>query len=790
MERDPVCGMKVDPAKAAARLEHAGQTYYFCATGCAKKFSAHPEQYLESEASGRPQPTPFRIHQPAARPETSPAPRKTENKVRYTCPMHPEVIQYGPGSCPKCGMALEPMDVAALGADETPDPDYVRMRNRFWFSAALSALIMLLDMFGAHSGLRLSGSARNWIELVLATPVVLWGGWPFFERFAASLVNRSPNMFTLIGLGTGAAFLDSVMATVFPAIFPESFRGADGSVPVYFEAAAVITALVLLGQVLELRARAKTWSAIRALLDLTPRIAHRLTDSAGEQDVELDRVQPGERLRVRPGERVPVDGSLLEGTSAVDESMVTGEAAPVEKGRGDKLTGGTLNTSGSFVMRAERVGSETTLAQIVKLVSEAQRSRAPMQRLADRVAAVFVPTVVAVAAVTFMVWALFGPEPRLAHALVNAVAVLIIACPCALGLATPMSVMVAVGKGAHAGVLVRNAEALEKLAAVDTLVMDKTGTLTEGKPLLGPIAAVKDGSVSEQELLRLAASLEQASEHPLARAIVNGAREQSVTLAQVAHFKAAFGGGVEGDVEGRRVLVGSGAFLRERGADGVPDETPRLSLDARKDRGAAVSTVLVAVDGRFAGAVTLVDRLKEGTPELASALRSDGVRLVLLTGDRRGSAEFIAKALPLEELREEISPAQKAEVIARYKQARHTVAMAGDGVNDAPALAAADVGIAMGTGTDVAMESAGITLLKGDLRGILRARNLGRATLRNIKQNLLFAFLYNVIGIPIAAGLLYPFAGWLLSPMIASAAMSFSSVSVIGNALRLRSLKL
>ena len=790
MERDPVCGMTVHRAKAAAQVEHAGKTYYFCATGCAQRFSAHPDQYLGRAASGTPQAAPFPIHQPAAMPETPSAPGKTESKVRYTCPMHPEVIRYGPGSCPKCGMALEPMDVAATAEEQSADPEYLSMRNRFWVSVVLSALIMLLDMAGEPLGLHLSGSAQNWIEFALSAPVVLWGGWPFFERFAASLANRSPNMFTLIGLGTGAAFLDSVVATVFPRVFPESFRAGDGSVPVYFEAAAVITALVLLGQVLELRARRKTSSAIRALLDLTPLIAHALDDSLQEKDVELDRVQPGERLRVRPGERVPVDGVLLEGASAVDESMVTGEPAPVEKGAGDKLTGGTLNTSGSFVMRAERVGSETTLAQIVKLVSEAQRSRAPMQRQADRVAAIFVPAVVAVAVITFIVWALLGPQPRLAHALVNAVAVLIIACPCALGLATPMSVMVAVGKGAHAGVLVRNAEALEKLAMVDTLVVDKTGTFTEGKPVLGPVAAVKGSSFSEDELLRLAASLEQASEHPLARAIVNGARDRNVRLAQVSNFKAAFGGGVEGDVDGRRVLVGTRAFLRESSAEGIPDETPRLSLDARDDRGAAVSTVLVAVDGRFTGAITLVDRMKEGTPELASALRADGVRLVLLTGDRRGSAEFLAKALPLEELREEISPAQKAEVVTLYKQARRIVAMAGDGVNDAPALAAADVGIAMSTGADVAIESAGITLLKGDLRGILRARNLGRATVKNIKQNLLFAFLYNVIGIPIAAGVLYPFAGWLLSPMIASAAMSFSSVSVIGNALRLRSLKL
>src|SRR5262245_43308674 len=508
MERDPVCGMTVDRAKAAAQVEHAGKTYYFCATGCAQRFSAHPDQYLGRAASGTSQAAPVPIHQPAAMSETPSAPRKTESKIRYTCPMHPEVIRYGPGSCPKCGMALEPMDVAATAEDQPADPEYLSMRSRFWLSAVLSALILLLDMAGQPLGLHLAGSARNWIEFALSAPVVLWGGWPFFERFAASLANRSPNMFTLIGLGTGAAFLDSVVATVFPRLFPESFRVEDGSVPVYFEAAAVITALVLLGQVLELRARAKTSSAIRALLDMTPPIAHRVEDSQQEKDVELDRVRPGERLRVRPGERVPVDGVVLEGASAVDESMVTGEPAPVEKAAGDKLTGGTLNTSGSFVMRAERVGSETTLAQIVKLVSEAQRSRAPMQRLADKVAAIFVPAVVAIAVITFIVWALVGPEPRLTHGLVNAVAVLIIACPCALGLATPMSVMVAVGKGAHAGVLVRNAEALERLAKVDTLVVDKTGTLTQGRPVVVSTLIVESTGLSEDSLLQFAASVE------------------------------------------------------------------------------------------------------------------------------------------------------------------------------------------------------------------------------------------------------------------------------------------
>jgi len=784
--KDPVCGMTVPPSQAAARLEHGGNTYYFCSTGCAGRFKSDPPAFLKASNTRATHPARQATHPRS--PEISGS-EGDQKGIRYTCPMHPEVIQYGAGTCPKCGMALEPKDIVPTDANE-PDPEYVSMRKRFWVSAFYSLPILLLGMFGDKLGPPLSATARHWIELALSAPVVLWGGWPFFERFWASLANRSPNMFTLIGLGTGAAFLDSVVATVFPRVFPLSFRESDGSLPVYFEAAAVITTLVLLGQVLELRARAKTSSAIRALLDLAPPIAHRADNASEENDIALDQVQPGYRLRVRPGERVPVDGVLLEGASAVDESMVTGEPMPVEKTGGDKVTGGTLNTNGSFVMRAERVGSETTLAQIVKLVSEAQRSRAPMQRLADKVAAIFVPAVVATAIVTFTVWALVGPQPRLAHGLVNAVAVLIIACPCALGLATPMSVMVAVGKGAHAGVLVRNAEALEKLASVNTLVIDKTGTLTEGKPILGPVAAVKGDPFSEQELLRSAASVEQASEHPLARAIVAGARERRVQLREVSNFQATFGGGVAGEVGGQSVLVGTHSFLREHGATGLPKETPRLSVDTGVDSGAAVSTVLVALNGEFAGAVGLIDRMKEGVTEIASALRAEGVRLVLLTGDRRGSAEFLAKAMPLEELREEVSPAQKAEVVTRYKKLGHVVAMAGDGVNDAPALAAADVGIAMGTGTDVAIESAGITLLKGNLRGILRARKLSRATVRNIKQNLLFAFLYNVVGIPIAAGVLYPAFGWLLSPMIASAAMSFSSVSVIANALRLRSLKL
>jgi len=791
MERDPVCGMAVDPAKAAAHVEHAGKRYYFCATGCAKKFSANPDLYLQRPTSTLSRQEPAHIHQPALVSIAPPSPEKTDSKIRYTCPMHPEVVQYGPGSCPKCGMALEPMDFAAMSAGEAPASEYVSMRKRFCISTMLTAPVFLLGMFGERLGLSLSGAARHWIEFVLASPVVLWGGWPFFERFWASLVNRSPNMFTLIGLGTGAAFLDSVVATVFPQLFPSSFREMDGSIPVYFEAAAVITTLVLLGQVLELRARAKTSSAIRALLDLAPQTAHRLDDNSAESDVAQDQVVPGDRLRVRPGERIPVDGVLLEGASAVDESMVTGEPMPVEKSGNDQVTGGTLNTSGSFVMRAERVGSETTLAQIVKLVTEAQRSRAPIERLADRVAAIFVPAVVAVAIVTFIVWALIGPQPRLAHGLVNAVAVLIIACPCALGLATPMSVMVAVGKGAQAGVLVRNAEALEKLAKVNTLVVDKTGTLTEGKPSVAKVVAYKGRGFSQESLLQLAASVERPSEHPLARAIVRAAEEKRLHVAGVEAFQATFGGGVGGRVEGAEVLVGTLRFLKDQGLDESSLTLPQHEeSDFASERHASTSVVFVAVNQILVGAIGLADSLKGTTPGAVSRLREEGMQIVMITGDRQESAESIARQLQIDDVRGQITPDQKAQIVAQLKKDGRVVAMAGDGVNDAPALAAADVGVAMGTGTDVAIESAGITLLKGDLRGIVRARKLSRATLRNIKQNLLFAFLYNALGIPIAAGVLYPLFGWLLSPMIASAAMSFSSVSVIGNALRLRSLEL
>jgi Cu+-exporting ATPase len=642
-------------------------------------------------------------------------------------------------------------------------------------------------MVGESLGLHLTPSVRNGIEFLLATPVVLWGGWPLFERFWSSLVNRSPNMFTLIGLGTGAAYLDSVTATFFSQIFPASFHGMDGAAPVYFEAAAVITTLVLLGQVLELRARQSTSGAIRALLNLAPQQAHVLDSSGTDKDIALDQVKRGDRLRVRPGERVPVDGAIREGASAVDESMVTGEPMPVEKSAGDKVTGGTLNTSGSFIMEAERVGSETMLAHIVKLVSEAQRSRAPLQRLADRVASYFVPAVVFAAVLAFFSWLFFGPEPRFAHALVAAVSVLIIACPCALGLATPMSIMVAVGRGAHAGVIIRNAEALETLAKVDTLVVDKTGTLTEGKPRVAAVSVFEGGGFSKDGLLWLAASVERPSEHPLARAIVIAAEEKGAQLAKVSGFRATAGGGVEGQVLGDRVLVGTLKFLQERGLlSATASGQQNLKVDVGVDGAASISHVFVAINDKLAGVLTLTDMMKESTPAAVDELRKEGLRIVMLTGDRKESASMIAAQLKISEVESEVSPDRKSEIVKKLHTEGRVVAMAGDGINDAPALAAADVGIAMGTGTDVAMESAGITLLKGDLRAIVRARKLSRAAVRNIKQNLTFAFLYNVIGIPIAAGVFYPIFGWLLSPMLASAAMSFSSVSVIANALRLR----
>ena len=763
-EKDPVCGMMVDPQKAAGKAEHDGKTYYFCSARCAERFRNEPEKFLAAPGTAGME------HKPS-----SVAASAVAKNVRYTCPMHPEIVQIGPGTCPKCGMALEPMDMVA---EEQADPEYESMRKRFWVSAALSLPLLVLSMFGEMLGLRLQPGTKNAIELLLATPVVLWCGWPFFQRFWASLLNRSPNMFTLIGLGTGAAYLYSVAATLFPQFFPASFRDMHGGVAVYFEAAAVIITLVLLGQVLELRARQRTSGAIRELLHLAPQIAH-LVSGGTERDVWLEQVKPGDALRVRPGERVPVDGVVREGASAVDESMVTGEPLPVEKSTGDKVTGGTLNASGSFVMAAERVGSDTLLARIVKLVSEAQRSRAPMQRLADKVAGYFVPGVLAAAILAFLGWAIWGPEPRMAHALLAAVAVLIIACPCALGLATPMSIMVAVGRGASLGVLVRNAEALETLARVDTLVIDKTGTLTEGKPHLTNVRVLLGTKLTENALLSLAASVERASEHPLARAIVRAAEERKLPLAPVTEFQASPGGGVQGRVLGKQVLAGTVRFLGQQG----------IVLDAGGDSDAAESAstaINVAADGRLVGVLSLSDEIKASTSEAIRALREGGLRVVMLTGDRREAAKNVAAQLGIEEFEAEVLPEQKTDVIEKLKAEGRIVAMAGDGINDAPALAAAHVGIAMGTGTDVAIESAGITLVKGDLRGIVRARKLSRATLRNIKQNLGFAFLYNALGIPIAAGVFYPVFGWSLSPMIASAAMSFSSVSVITNALRLR----
>jgi P-type Cu+ transporter len=779
--KDPVCGMTVVPEKAAGKVEHDGKTYYFCSKHCAERFSDDPEEFLAAPGTGEMKHSSAPAEHVAVQHTGAAALRAAsdEKKVRYTCPMHPEIIQIGPGSCPICGMALEPMDIFA---EVEADPEYDSMRLRFWVSAALSLPVLLLSMLGESLGLHLAPQVRNAIEFFLATPVVLWGGWPFFERFWSSLLNRSPNMFTLIGLGTGAAYLESVVATFFPQIFPASFRGMDGAAPVYFEAAAVITTLVLLGQVLELRARQRTSGAIRALLNLAPQQAHLLAADGTERDVQLDQVKRGDRLRVRPGERIPVDGTIREGASAVDESMVTGEPMPVEKASGDKVTGGTLNTSGSFIMEAERIGSETMLAQIVKLVSEAQRSRAPTQRLADRIASYFVPAVIVIAVLAFFGWILFGPEPRFAHALVAAVSVLIIACPCALGLATPMSIMVAVGRGAHAGVLVRNAEALETLAKVDTLVVDKTGTLTEGKPQLGNIVVFEGGDVSREQLLRLVASVERASEHPLAKAIVHAAEDEKLLTQPVEEFRATPGGGAEGKVAGKHVLAGSAKFLKERG----------VQLPAGKNIGvltvgtASITAVYAAIDGKAAGAFLLTDKVKSSSAGAIKQLKAEGVRVLMLTGDRTESAQSVATQLQIEEIKAEVRPEGKSEIIKNLKKEGRIVAMAGDGINDAPALAAADVGIAMGTGTDVAIENAGITLVKGDLRGIVRARKLSRATIRNIKQNLAFAFLYNVIGIPIAAGVFYPIFGWLLSPMLASAAMSFSSVSVIANALRLR----
>jgi Cu+-exporting ATPase len=779
---DPVCGMTVDPENAAGQYEYKGETYYFCSTHCLHKFREAPEAFLNKMAA---QPLQLTRHKETAAPqETLAAPRSMNEKIQYTCPMHPEIIRDAPGFCPICGMALEPR-TATLDDDNS---ELIDMKRRFWVSAALSLPLFLLSMSEMLPGdpvrTAIGSQYSNWISLVLATPVVLWGGWPFFVRAWFSIVNRSLNMFTLIGLGVAVAFVYSLFATLTPQIFPASFRDHMGNVPVYFEAAAVITTLVLLGQVLELKARSSTSAALRALLGLAPKTARRVAADGTEHDVPLDHVMKGDVLRVRPGEKVPVDGVVLEGNSAVDESMVTGESIPVEKHAGDRVIGATVNGTGSLVMRAERVGSETLLSQIVQLVAEAQRSRAPIQKLADVVAGYFVPAVILIAIVTFFVWAIFGPEPRMAYAIINAVAVLIIACPCALGLATPMSIMVATGKGAHGGILFRNAEAIEVLREIDTLVVDKTGTLTEGKPKL--VAVEPLAGFDENELLQLAASLERGSEHPLAAAIVSGAEERGLALSKAESFESLTGKGVKGTVNGRAVALGNRALLDDLGAN-----TDDLVARSEKYRQEAQTVMFVVVDGKSAGLLGVADPIKESTPEAIRQLHELGIRIVMLTGDSRTTAEAVAKRLGIDDVVAEVLPTVKAEVVKSLqkegrKNERRRVAMAGDGINDAPALAQADVGIAMGTGTDVAMESAGVTLVKGDLRGIVRAIRLSRATMKNIKQNLFFAFVYNTLGVPIAAGVLYPVFGLLLSPMIAAAAMSFSSVSVIGNALRLR----
>jgi Cu+-exporting ATPase len=704
-------------------------------------------------------------------------------RTEYTCPMHPEIVRDQPGACPICGMALEPRTVTAA---EEENPELRDMTRRFWISVALTAPLLAIAMAGMLPAIPvqriLPGAWLPFFELLLATPVVLWGGWPFFQRGWASVVNRSTNMFTLIAMGTGVAYFYSLIATLAPGIFPPSFREMSGRPAVYFEAAAAIVTLVLLGQVLELRARSRTGAAIRALLDLAPRTA-RVLRNGREEDIPLDQVKIGDHLRVRPGEKVPVDGIVLEGRSSVDESMITGESVPVEKNQGARVIGATVNASGSFVMRAERIGGETLLAQIVSMVSQAQRSRAPIQRLADKFAGWFVPAVIAIAVITFIAWAVFGPEPRFAHAIVNAVAVLIIACPCALGLATPMAIMVGTGRGAHAGVLIKNAEALETLEKVDTLVIDKTGTLTEGKPRVVAIHPAQD--FSESELLRLLASLEQGSEHPLASAIVNAAKERSISRAGVSEFHAHAGKGISGRIQGTTVIAGNEQFLSEMKIPVVNLLPPANDL-----RSQAQSVIFVGVNGRLAGLVGIADPVKPSTVAALTQLKSDDLRIVMLTGDSKATAAAVAAQLAISEFEAEVLPAQKSEAVARLQKEGRIVAMAGDGINDAPALAQADVGIAMGTGTDVAIESAGITLVKGDLAAIARARALSRATMKNIRQNLFFAFIYNSIGVPIAAGVLYPFFGILLSPILAAAAMSFSSVSVITNSLRLRNAKL
>ena len=760
---DPVCGMTVDPDTTTLNAEHGGHTYYFCSAGCRTKFIANPAKYLNTE-----------LIKAAA--DVQP------KGAIYTCPMHPEIRQVGPGSCPICGMALEPL---LATADTGPNPELIDMTRRFWIGLVIALPVLALEMGGHLTGLMmiLSRQSSNWIQLVLATPVVLWAGWPFFVRGWQSLITRNLNMFTLIAMGTGVAWIYSVVATLAPDIFPTTFREHDGSVAVYFEAAAVITVLVLLGQVLELRAREQTSGAIKALLDLAPKTARRLKVDGNDEEIAIDHIAVGDQLRVRPGEKVPVDGTLTEGHVSIDESMVTGESLPVSKEPGARVIGGTLNASGSFIMKAERVGRDTMLARIVQMVADAQRSRAPIQRLADQVSGWFVPLVVLIAIAAFAAWSIWGPEPRFAYGLVAAVAVLIIACPCALGLATPMSIMVGVGRGAQAGVLIKNAEALERFEKVDTLVIDKTGTLTEGKPAVTAIVPAE--GFEETELLRLAASVEQASEHPLAAAIVAAAKSRGISLAKVMGFDSPTGKGAIGMVDRKRIVLGNAKFLGELKID-----TEGLAAAAESLRKDGATAIFIAVNGKAAGVIAIADPVKASTPQALKELREAGIRIVMLTGDNRTTANAIANRLGLTEIEADVLPDQKAEIVARLKREGRVVAMAGDGVNDAPALAAAEVGIAMGTGTDVAIESAGVTLLKGDLMGIVKARHLSQATMSNIRQNLFFAFIYNAAGVPIAAGVLYPAFGLLLSPIFAAAAMALSSFSVVGNALRLRVIKL
>ncbi len=759
---DPVCGMKVDPTQSAHRHAHDGHAYFFCSAKCLGKFIADPEKYL---------------HTAAAKPTPDALPEGTI----YTCPMHPQIRQVGPGACPICGMALEPETVTA---ETKPNPELIDMTRRFWIGLALSVPVVALEMGGHLTGLRpLGETLSQWVQFALATPVVLWAGWPFFVRGWRSIVARSLNMFTLIAMGTGVAWVYSVVALLAPGLFPATFRSHEGTAAVYFEAAAVITVLVLLGQVLELRAREQTSGAIRALLNLAPKTARRLKDNGSDEEISLDLVTVGDRLRVRPGEKVPVDGVLLEGRSSLDESMVTGESMPLTKEPGAKVIGGTLNRTGGFVMRADKVGRDTLLARIVQMVAAAQRSRAPIARLADQVSSWFVPLVITIALAAFAAWSIFGPEPRLTFGIVAAVSVLIIACPCALGLATPMSIMVGVGRGARAGVLVKSAEALERMEKVDTLVIDKTGTLTEGKPKV--IAIVTADGVTEAEALRLAASVERASEHPLAAAIVAAAAERGIAPADVTDFNSPTGKGVLGTVAGRKIAIGQTKFLAELGI-----EATVLESDAARLRGDGATVVFLAIDGTIAGLFGVADPVKATTPAALQALRGDGMRIVMLTGDNRATADAVARRLGITEIEAEVLPDRKSSIVEKLKREGRIVAMAGDGVNDAPALAAADVGIAMGTGTDVAIESAGITLIKGDLLGIVRARRLSHATMSNIRQNLFLAFVYNGAAIPIAAGVLYPAFGIVLSPIVGAAAMALSSVSVIANALRLRRVNL